>query len=64
AEALPEEAEPDIYIQSEEGLKKAEDIDIPLVEGTPVEPPGGPGEAQKGGPGAQERKEGGGGEGR
>ncbi|MEM4729853.1 MAG: DUF4129 domain-containing protein [Thermoplasmata archaeon] len=39
AEALPEEAEPDIYIQSEEGLKKAEDIDIPLVEGTPVEPP-------------------------
>ncbi|MEM2977574.1 MAG: hypothetical protein QXW06_08005, partial [Thermoplasmata archaeon] len=60
----PEEAEPDIYIQSEEGLKKAEDIDIPLVEGTPVEPPGGPGEAQKGGPGAQERKEGGGGEGR
>ena len=41
AEALPEEAEPDIYIQSEEGLRKAEDIDIPLVEGTPVAPPPG-----------------------
>ncbi len=43
AEALPEEAEPDIYIQSEEGMRKAEDIEIPLVEGTPVAPPPPPG---------------------
>ena len=38
AEALPEEAEPEIYVQTADGSKRAVSVDVPVAQVTPVAP--------------------------
>jgi hypothetical protein len=47
AEALPEEAEPEIYVQAADGSRKAVRVDVPVAEVTPVAPAARPPQVQQ-----------------